>query len=70
MKRYVVIIERGQSSFGAYAPDLPGCGVVGSSEQEVRTLIAEAIQLHIDSLRRHGEPVPEPTSIAELVEAA
>lgn len=64
MTSYRVIIEKGESSFGAYAPDLPGLGVVGSSEAEVRALIADAIELHVDSLRRHGEPVPPPSTDA------
>lgn len=66
--RYAVVIERGPTSYGAWVPDLPGCVAVGESEEEVTQLITEAIALHIDSLRRHGDPVPEPTSEAVSVE--
>lgn len=58
---YVVIFEKGNNSYGAYAPDLPGCGVVGETLQEVRTLIAEAIEFHIEGLREAGEVVPHPS---------
>lgn len=66
--RYLVVIEKGQSSFGAYVPDLPGCVAAGESEAEVRHLIREAIELHLESLRESGEPVPAPSSSGEIVE--
>ena len=59
---YVVIFEKGENSYGAYAPDLPGCGVVGETLEEVRTLIAEAIEFHIQGLREDGDVVPPPSS--------
>ena len=55
---YVVIVEQGDTSFGAYVPDLPGCVAVGQTREETMDLIREAIELHIDSLRENGEPVP------------
>ena len=67
--RYAVVIEKGETSYGAYVPDLPGCVAVGETLQEVERLIREAIRFHIQGLREGGEPVPDPTSIAEYVEA-
>lgn len=64
---YLVVIERGPTSFGAYVPDLPGCVAVGESRQEVESLIREAIELHIEGLREEGEPVPEPSSTSQFV---
>jgi predicted RNase H-like HicB family nuclease len=64
---YVVIIEQGETSFGAYVPDLPGCIAVGDSHDEAMQLIRAAIELHIESLREHGEPVPAPHSSVETV---
>jgi predicted RNase H-like HicB family nuclease/uncharacterized protein YegP (UPF0339 family) len=65
--RYAVIIEEGENSFGAYAPDLPGCVAVGATREEALQLIEEAIEFHIDGLREDGEPVPEPSSTIEYV---
>ena len=65
--QYLVVIERGSSSYGAYVPDLPGCVAVGESQAEVEALIREAIELHIEGLREHGEGIPEPTSTSQLV---
>ncbi len=66
--RYVAVIEKGESSWGAHVPDLPGCAAVGESRDEVVALIKEAVDLHIDSLRANGEPVPSPASEVELIE--
>ncbi len=65
--QYVVVFEEGQSSVGAYVPDLPGCVAVGSTREEAKQLIHEAIELHIESLREHGESVPPPHSTVELI---
>jgi len=67
--KYLVIIEKGPTSFGAYVPDLPGCVAVGESEDEVRQLIREAIDLHLEDLRDKGEPIPPPSAAGEYVEA-
>lgn len=64
---YIVIIEPAETSIGAYVPDLPGCVAVGESREEVLELIREAIELHIESLREHGETVPEPHSFVEKI---
>jgi len=64
---YVVIIEQGETSVGAYVPDLPGCVAVGESREEVLELIREAIELHIESMRESGEAIPEPHSFVEKI---
>ncbi|KQP11497.1 MAG: type II toxin-antitoxin system HicB family antitoxin [Methylobacterium sp.] len=67
--RYAVVIEKAGGNFSAYVPDLPGCIATGATvaavEQEIRT----AIRFHIDGLQEDGEPVPQPTSLAEYVDA-
>ena len=60
--KYVVIFEKGENSYGASVPDLPGCLAVAKTMAEVRELIAEAIEFHIEGLREDGEVVPQPSS--------
>ena len=67
MKGYTVIYEKGPTSWGAYVPDLPGCAAVGDSREEVEELIREGIRLYIETLKRDGTPIPEPSSTAGLV---
>ncbi len=66
--RYMVVVEKGETSWGAHVPDLPGCVAVGESREEVLGLIREAIEFHIDGLKEHGLPVPAPSSEGDFVE--
>jgi predicted RNase H-like HicB family nuclease len=66
--QYLVIVEKSENGFGAYVPDLPGCIAAGETREEVITLIQEAIEFHIDGLKRSGDPVPRPRSQSELVD--
>jgi len=67
---YAVIYEQGPTSWGAYCPDLPGLGVAAKSRREAEQLIREGIELHIESLREQGEPVPPPTSTVGVASVA
>ena len=66
--RYMVVIEKGETSWGAYVPDLPGCAAVGESEDEVKRLIQEAIEFHLEDLTESGSEIPAPNSRSEYVE--
>ncbi|HET9261501.1 MAG TPA: type II toxin-antitoxin system HicB family antitoxin [Vicinamibacterales bacterium] len=66
--RYLVVVEEGQSSFGAYVPDLPGCVAAGETREEALALIRDAIEFHIEGLREAGQSIPRPSSTAEVVD--
>ncbi len=66
--RYAVIVEEGESSFGAYVPDIPGCVAVGDTKEEVMQLIQEAIEFHIEGLCADGQAVPKPSSSVDYVD--
>ncbi len=66
--RYLVVVEQGSTSFGAYVPDLPGCVAAGETRDEVLALIREAIEFHIEGLREDGQPVPAPSSTSEIID--
>jgi len=68
LMRYMVVIERGATNWGAHVPDLPGCVAVGETREEALRLIREAIEFHIDGLRQDGLPVPTPSSEGDFVE--
>jgi predicted RNase H-like HicB family nuclease len=70
MKDYTVIYERGKNNWSAYVPDLPGCIGTGKTRKQVERLMREAIEFHIEGLKLHGEPVPEPTVEAGTVSVA
>jgi predicted RNase H-like HicB family nuclease len=70
VKEYSVIFSRGERSWGAHVPDLPGCIAVGDSLEETESLIREAIEFHIEGMRLHGESVPEPTTEVKRIPVA
>jgi predicted RNase H-like HicB family nuclease len=67
--RYAIVIERAEGNHSAYVPDLPGCIATGATVEEVEAEMSEAIRLHVDGLREDGLPVPEPSAIADYVDA-
>ena len=67
--RYAIVIEKANSNYSAYVPDLPGCIATASTVREVEEEIREAIRFHIKGLKEDGIVVPSPTSIAEYVDA-
>lgn len=66
--RYMVVLERGETSWGAHVPDLPGCIAVGETRDEALRLIRQAIEFHIEGLRQEGLAAPAPSSEGEFVE--
>ncbi len=68
MSKYTIFIEPTATGFSAYVPDLPGCVAAASSLEEVRQLMKEAIEFHIEGMRMNGEIVPAPTQYVEQVE--
>lgn len=64
----MVVIEQGESSWGAYVPDLPGCVAVADTEAEVKQLIQEAIEFHLKDLAESGAQIPAPISTSEYIE--
>ena len=67
--RFAIVIEQAEGNYSAYVPDLPGCVATAATVEEVEREIRDAIRFHIDGLRQDGLPVPQPTSIADYVEA-
>ena len=58
--KYTVIVEKGESSYGAFVPDLPGCISVGENRDQTLRSIEEAVAFHVEGLRAEGLPVPPP----------
>ena len=68
--KYAVVIEKGETSYGAYVLDLPECIAAGETEEEVKQLIHDAIEFHIEGLKESGDPIPQPTSRIEFIKVA
>jgi predicted RNase H-like HicB family nuclease len=66
--KYAIVIEKAESNYSAYVPDLPGCVTVGGTIEEVYRMMLEAIQFHLEGMKLDDEPIPEPTSQVGYVE--
>ena len=65
--KYLVIYEKSATGWGAYVPDLPGLGVAASSLDEVKKLIREGMDFHLEGMKLHGDPIPEPSAQTEYL---
>lgn len=70
MNQYLLVLERGETSWGAYAPDIPGCIAVEDTRQKVQALFQDAVQEHLGWMQRDGDPIPAPQAETELVTIA
>lgn len=68
--RYAVVLERGDRSWSAYVPDLPGCVATGESREAAEASIQTAIAMHLQGLRDDGADVPPPSSVVEYIDVA
>jgi predicted RNase H-like HicB family nuclease len=66
--RYAILIEKAESNYSAYVPDLPGCVAAATTVEALEAEIREAIRFHIDGLKEDGLSIPSPTSIAEYAD--
>ncbi len=66
--KYAIVIEKAEHNYSAYVPDLPGCISTAKTLSEIRRLMKEGIEFHIDSMQRDGEIVPPPTTVCEYVQ--
>ena len=66
--RYAVVIEKGDKNYSAYVPDVPGCIATGSTVDEAKQNLAEALDFHFEGMRADGEAIPSPTSTVDYVE--
>ncbi|MFZ1730021.1 MAG: type II toxin-antitoxin system HicB family antitoxin [Bacteroidota bacterium] len=66
--RYAIVIEKSESIYSAYVPDLPGCISTAKTIPELEVEIREAIKFHIEGLREDGLEVPTPSSSVEYVD--
>ncbi len=68
--KYLIIIEKSETGYSAYSPDLPGCISTGTTPEETEANMKEAINFHIEGLKKEGQSVPEPSSFSAYVEVA
>jgi predicted RNase H-like HicB family nuclease len=68
--RYTIIIEKAVNNYSAYVPDLPGCISTGATIEETKRNIRDAVEFHLRGMEEDGDPIPEPTTLADVIEVA
>lgn len=61
-RRYLVVYESGPSNLSGFAPDVPGCASTGSSLEQMRKNLREALEFHLEGLLLDGQPIPAATT--------
>ncbi|MFQ6137420.1 MAG: type II toxin-antitoxin system HicB family antitoxin [Candidatus Hydrothermarchaeales archaeon] len=70
MYKYVIIVEKADKNYSAYCPDLPGCVATGKTVEETADRMKEAIEFHLEGMKKDGLSIPKPTTLATAVDIA
>ena len=68
MFEYIIIVEKAERNYSAYCPDLPGCIATGSTSEETIKKMKEAIEFHLEGLKKENIPIPESSTKAVSIE--
>ena len=66
--KYLIVVEKTDTGFSAYSPDLPGCIATAATREEVEQLMSEAMEFHLEGLRLEGNDPPPACSYSLYVE--
>jgi predicted RNase H-like HicB family nuclease len=67
VRYFPAIVEKASDGYGVFFPDLPGCTSAGATLQEAALNAEEALQAHIELSLEHGETIPEPSTLDQIV---
>lgn len=65
--RFLVIVEKGQSNYSAYSPDLLGCIATGTTVEDTLSAMRSAIEFHIEGMLKNGNKLPKPRSLNSYI---
>ena len=70
MTSYLALMRKdNHSDYGVDFPDFPGCVTAGRTLEEARRMAVEALLLHLDGMTEDREPIPEPSSLDDVMAA-
>lgn len=68
MRKYLIVIEKTDTGYSAYSPDLDGCVSSGHTLEETEKNMREAIEFHMEGMLNEGLTVPEPHTYSICIE--
>ena len=66
--KYLIIVEKSETGYSAYCPDVPGCVASAKSQQEVELEMKAALEFHLASMKKEGLEIPSPRSLSTYFE--
>jgi predicted RNase H-like HicB family nuclease len=69
MERYLIVIEKSETGFSAYSPDVLGCIATGDTLDQTIANIKSALEFHLQGLLEDGEEIPKPRGIQSYLDA-
>jgi predicted RNase H-like HicB family nuclease len=65
------VIEKAPgSNYSAFSPDLPGCAATTGTVAEIKRLMQEGIEFHLEGMHEDDAPILEPTTQVDYAEVA
>ena len=68
--KFLIVIEKTETGFSAYPPDLGGCVATGATRRQVENAMRKAIEFHLEGMRTERIAVPAPQSYSTHVEVS
>jgi predicted RNase H-like HicB family nuclease len=69
MRYYIALIRKDRDSvYSVCFPDFPGCISVCDTLNEACALSVEALAVHVEGMSEGGDPIPEPSSLEQIME--
>ena len=68
--KYLIVIEKTETGYSAYSPDMDGCGANGATKDEVKKNMKEAIEFHLEGLKLEKQIIPKPNSYSDYLEVS
>ncbi len=65
--KFLVVVEKGQSNYSAYSPDLPGCIATGKTVDDTLDAMRSAIDFHLEGMIENGDELPNPRSLGTYI---
>lgn len=69
MENYLIVIEKSQTGFSAYSPDVLGCIATGRTIHQTIVNMKSALAFHLQGLAADGEKMPKPRGIQAYLDA-
>ncbi len=69
MERYLIVVEKTQTGYSAYSPDVLGCIATGRTIEKTIANMKSALALHLRAMVEDGEVIPKPRGVQSYLDA-